>query len=780
MKKTKDSLKNKELVRIQKLPNGSFQAYIKEVYDFGYEKIVKKIFNTNNKEELEYMLNESGVDVNKIEARDEEKEMKDSEEKLYKVRVKGHPEALKEVREYLLSQGYSIDYDGYIIFVKGVTEEEGHALATDIVKKFDKVVCAVSTFTWDSIEPNANYTHVVYMWPNAGYELIPFYVNSDTEDTATLIAEALAQAIENGQRMFYFTEEDLEDLTDEEKDTNYVYFDLSELGLPNVYISEEQLYNTKVYTKEEDPYKKTEEKAETESPVEDSVNDNPKYKEYKTRIQNAKSRQELREIKEEILKSYNSGDFTEYEFKILKNYFDKNLDKVKDCNTVKDEPTKMTYGEISDIFYKHNKENNIKNQFEDPNALEAVIVFSSDNWPNNNYSLESRSYKFSSDNKAFLTNMIGNSVFGESLDGTDRIRIDWYLHDWKVDYCYLLSNDNNVEKEAEVEDCDTVKDEANPKNVILVKIDGEWKTWGGTNRDKLEEDSRYEELVKKYGKENIKFEPNKVKDSGEEVDITIPLAINLKEWYTKEFPTDPEGEYLNEDITLQNVYDFINKYGCEGPDGDLYDYIGAGDSLVRERIFAKISEALNVPYNDIYNKWLRSGVNDSKKTKCKDSSNVRYYARVLESLAGKKINSDNLEECAKLAGISSTQKLLDVLDDLVNDMYISGNNETLTYTIPLEAYKELPNYLKWYDSKSVKCKDSFKVEFFIEGNLLEGKTEEGFETYQEAEDFAEEEVAIISQNGIDKEIPLEEIAYEITYVHDGHGENTYEGEEDFS
>lgn len=631
MKKTEDSLKNKELVRIQKLPNGSFQAYIKEVYDFGYEKIVKKTFNTKSKEELEYMLNESGVDINKIEARDEGKEMKDAEEKLYKVRVKGHPEALKEVREYLLSQGYSIDYDGYIIFVKGVTEEEGHALATDIVKKFDKVVCAVSTFTWDSIEPNANYTHVVYMWPNAGYKLYPFYVNSDIEDTATLIAEALAQAIENGQRMFYFTEEELEDLTDEEKDTNYSYFDLSELGLPNVYVSEEQLYNTKVYTKEEDPYKKTEEKAETESPVED-------------------------------------------------------------CNTVKDEPTKMTYGQICDIFYKHNKENNIKNQFEDPNALEAVIVFSSDNWPNDNYSLESRSYKFSSDNKAFLTNMIGNSVFGESLDGTDRIRIDWYLHDWKVDYCYLLSNDNNVEKEAEVEDCDTVKDEANPKNVILVKIDGEWKTWGGTNRDKLEEDSRYEELVKKYGKENIKFEPNKVKDSEEEVDITIPLAINLKEWYTKEFPTDPEGEYLNEDITLQNVYDFINKYGCEGPDGDLYDYIGAGDSLVRERIFAKISEALNVPYDNIYNKWLKCGVNDSKK----------------------------------------------------------------------------------------HVNDSFKVEFFIEGNLLEGKTEEGFETYQEAEDFAEEEVAIISQNGIDKEIPLEEIAYEITYVHDGHGENTYEGEEDFS
>ena len=739
-KKIKDSLKAKELVGVKKLPNGYFQAYIKETYDLGYEKMVKKTFNAKDKEELEMMLAESGIDNTGVEVRDEEKKemkdknviakedvekyqkpfekkMEDSEEKLFKVRVKGHPEELKKVREYLLSEGYSIDYDGYIIFVKGVSEEEGHALATDLVKKFH-VVCAVSTFTWDSKEvkdsqaqeiaqayrnlsekynldfedlvygpegfmaqcypndfpdfrgdvifsekywnefeqwlkdtkgitldkkddydffkdsnePTENYTHVVYMWPNAGYELIPFYVNSDTEDTATLIAEALAQAVEKGEKMFYFTEEELEDLTDEEKDTNYVYFDLSELGLPNVYISEEQLYNTKVYTKEEDPYKKNEEKAETEAPVED-------------------------------------------------------------CNTVKDEPAKMTYGEISDIFYNHNKENGIKQQFSDPNPLEAVIVFSSENWPDKDYSLESRSYKFSSDNKGFLTNMIGSSVYGESLDKSDRIRIDWYLHDWKVDYCYLISDLNQAETEKEVE----MEDSTNPKNAILVKVDGKWKTFGGSNAESLEKDSRYEELVKKYGKDNIKFTANKdldkIKDSGEEVEITIPLAINLKEWYTKEFPTDPEGEYLNKDITLQNVYDFINKYGCEGPNGDFYDFIGAGDSLVRERIFEKIAKELNVSYEDIYNKWLRSDVDDSIKT---------------------------------------------------------------------------------------KCKDSFKVEFFIEGNLLEGKTEEGFETFEEAEEFAEDEVAIISQNGIEKEIPLEDITYEITYVYDGHGDNTYEGEEDFS
>lgn len=69
----------------------------------------------------------------------------------------------------------------------------------------------------------------------------------------------------------------------------------------------------------------------------------------------------------------------------------------------------------------------------------------------------------------------------------------------------------------------TIKDESNPKNVILCKVDNKWTKWGGTNRNKLEEDSRYDALVKQYGKENIKLVKNenldeelkKLKDSKE-------------------------------------------------------------------------------------------------------------------------------------------------------------------------------------------------------------------------------------------------------------------------
>ncbi len=108
---------------------------------------------------------------------------------------------------------------------------------------------------------------------------------------------------------------------------------------------------------------------------------------------------------------------------------------------VKDEPAHLTFGDIYNIFTKHNSENGIKDQFGDDHPLYAVAVASNSNF-DQEYPLEERSYKFSSDNKKFLPNMIGSSIWAESLDGSDRIRLDWYLYKqdngWDWEYFYLL------------------------------------------------------------------------------------------------------------------------------------------------------------------------------------------------------------------------------------------------------------------------------------------------------------------------------------------------------
>ena len=99
---------------------------------------------------------------------------------------------------------------------------------------------------------------------------------------------------------------------------------------------------------------------------------------------------------------------------------------------------KLTFSQLCDAFHKHNEENNVTSQFDDDNRLTGVIVFKSSNWPKTDYSLESRSYRFTSDNKYFVPGMCGNSIFASNLDGTDKcIRLEQYIGRWKIEYCYI-------------------------------------------------------------------------------------------------------------------------------------------------------------------------------------------------------------------------------------------------------------------------------------------------------------------------------------------------------
>ena len=110
---------------------------------------------------------------------------------------------------------------------------------------------------------------------------------------------------------------------------------------------------------------------------------------------------------------------------------------------------KLTYDQLFKRFYEHNDANNITTQFGDPKPLWGVVVFKdetfkgSENYPEGGYSLESRSYRFRSDNKRFIGWMMGNSIFAKSLDGSDEYRLDYAIFEdhWQVDYCYIEGDD---------------------------------------------------------------------------------------------------------------------------------------------------------------------------------------------------------------------------------------------------------------------------------------------------------------------------------------------------
>ena len=73
----------------------------------------------------------------------------------------------------------------------------------------------------------------------------------------------------------------------------------------------------------------------------------------------------------------------------------------------------------------------------------------------------------------------------------------------------------------------------------------------------------------------------------------------IKEYYVENFPTDTLGLELNETPTFPGL---LNQLIVNG---DVYRYIGVSDSVIRERLFEKLAETLNVSYDYVYNLWLK-------------------------------------------------------------------------------------------------------------------------------------------------------------------------------
>ena len=98
----------------------------------------------------------------------------------------------------------------------------------------------------------------------------------------------------------------------------------------------------------------------------------------------------------------------------------------------------MTYAEVKQIF-RELKQTSPKED------LTAHITFTENSFVSH-YSLLSRTYLVSSDNKAFWPNMGGYSIFAYCLDKTSDqgVRLDWYMEEegnangWKVQDCYIL------------------------------------------------------------------------------------------------------------------------------------------------------------------------------------------------------------------------------------------------------------------------------------------------------------------------------------------------------
>jgi len=94
----------------------------------------------------------------------------------------------------------------------------------------------------------------------------------------------------------------------------------------------------------------------------------------------------------------------------------------------------LSWGEVSNLFYEYNR---LTDWNDYKAAIVAYVVYSNDtqSWRRHDYSLESRTYAFGSNNKAFIPGMGGYSIFAQNLDRTDFTRIEHV--DWVIEDVYL-------------------------------------------------------------------------------------------------------------------------------------------------------------------------------------------------------------------------------------------------------------------------------------------------------------------------------------------------------
>ena len=80
--------------------------------------------------------------------------------------------------------------------------------------------------------------------------------------------------------------------------------------------------------------------------------------------------------------------------------------------------------------------------------------------------------------------------------------------------------------------------------------------------------------------------------------IKIERDMTIREFYLENYPTDELGVEVNENGTFTGLLNVLFT------EGDVYEYIGVGDSVIRERLFERLAEELGTPYDYVYNLWL--------------------------------------------------------------------------------------------------------------------------------------------------------------------------------
>ena len=85
------------------------------------------------------------------------------------------------------------------------------------------------------------------------------------------------------------------------------------------------------------------------------------------------------------------------------------------------------------------------------------------------------------------------------------------------------------------------------------------------------------------------------------------FGSSIRDWYTQAFPDDELGYIIDPDDTFAGAVKFM------AAGGEVYEYLGVVDSLVRENVFSKIAAITGVEYEDVYDLWLHHDASECSR-----------------------------------------------------------------------------------------------------------------------------------------------------------------------
>lgn len=211
------------------------------------------------------------------------------------------------------------------------------------------------------------------------------------------------------------------------------------------------------------------------------------------------------------------------------------------------------------------------------------------------------------------------------------------------------------------------------------------------------------------------------KDESKKSEANGPFDASIKDWYMGAYKEDDLGDRLNG--TFKGALQTLLR------GEDIYDYIGVGDSLIRERLFSQLSKMLDVDYDEIYNVWLNEGeasdeltaklskagvgiaekkdptINESKKSERLFNKSEMEKIALSETSSLDNYRKDVISELVVSFhyGEDGATKLADKNSNTINDAYVEG--ELLPYeTARLIAQQDGNGYAN--ESKKSKFKKS--------------------------------------------------------------------------